>query len=295
MINPELARRIRHLEISTSRAVNDVLAGEYHSVFKGRGMEFAEVRDYVPGDDVRFIDWNVTARTGQPYVKQYVEERELTIFLLVDLSASGSFGSTGRSKNEVAAELCGLLAFSAIKNNDRVGMLLFTDRVERFIPPKKGSRHVLRLIRELLDFKPQGSGTDLAAALDYFGRVRSRRAVAFLVSDFLAADYERQLQVAARRHDLIAISVSDPAELELPEAGLLELADAESGATLLVDTSDRRVRERYRQLARQWRVKLAASLRRLGVDHIDLVTSADPVGDLVRFFRMRELRLRSGR
>ena len=220
MIPKELVKKIRYIQIYTSKAVNDVLAGEYHSVFKGQGMEFDEVRAYQPGDDIRTIDWNVTARTGHPYVKRYVEEREITVFFLVDLSASGSFGSTGKLKNEIAAEFCALLAFSAIKNNDKVGLIVFTDTIELFIPPAKGTSHVLRLIRELLYFdsgsKQQSPGTDIALALDYLGRVLHKRGVVFLVSDFLDQDFEKPLGVLARRHDLIAVTVSDPREYLLP-------------------------------------------------------------------------------
>ncbi|MBU0676296.1 MAG: DUF58 domain-containing protein [Proteobacteria bacterium] len=290
MLPRDLARQVRRIQILTSKAVNDVLAGEYHSVFKGQGMEFDEVREYQPGDDVRTIDWNVTARTGIPHIKSYVEERELTVFFLVDLSASGYFGSTGRQKNEVAAELCALLAFSAIRNNDKVGLIIFTDQVELFIPPRKGASHVLRLVRELLYFTPGSTGTNINAALDYFGRIMTKRCVTFLVSDFLAPDFSGSLRIAARRHDLIAVSMSDPQELELPDVGLLELLDAETGAPLLVDTGSRRVREEYRRNGHLRREILAASLTSQGADHIPLITSDDYVLDLVRFFRTRERR-----
>ena len=227
MISKELIKKIRYIQIYTSKAVKDVLAGEYHSVFKGQGMEFDEVRAYQPGDDIRTIDWNVTARTGHPYVKRYVEEREITVFFLVDLSASGAFGSRKKLKNEIAAEFCALLAFSAIKNNDKVGLIVFTDVIELFIPPAKGTSHVLRLIRELLYFDPGKqrlrAGTDIALALDYLGRVLHKRGVVFLVSDFLDKNFQKPLSVLARRHDLIAATVSDPCELTLPDVGLLEI------------------------------------------------------------------------
>ena len=291
MIPEELIKKIRYIQIYTSKAVNDVLAGEYHSVFKGQGMEFDEVRAYQPGDDIRTIDWNVTARTGHPYVKRYVEEREITVFFLVDLSASGSFGSGGKLKNEIAAEFCALLAFSAIKNNDKVGLIIFTDNIELFIPPAKGTSHVLRLIRELLYFDPgkkqQGTGTDIALALDYLGRVLQKRGVVFLVSDFLDHDFEKPLGVLARRHDLIAVTVSDPREYALPDVGLLEIQDAENGATVLLDTGSSEVRKRYETLARKNKETLSRLFRSTGVDHIPLFTDRDYVLDLVKFFRKR--------
>ncbi|MEW6521549.1 MAG: DUF58 domain-containing protein [Thermodesulfobacteriota bacterium] len=292
MISSELAAKIRTIRIYTNKAVNDILAGEYESVFKGRGMEFDEVRAYQPGDDIRTIDWNVTARTGHPYVKQYVEERELTIFFLVDLSASGAFGSGQRLKNEVAAELCALLAFSAIKNNDKVGLIAFTDTVELFIPPKKGPTHVLRLIREILNFSPERGGTSIAASLHFFGRISHKRAVAFLVSDFLDEDFFTPMRVIARRHDLIAVSITDPRERELPAAGLIELEDAESGGRLLIDSSSPELRRTFAAAAARRLGDLAGQFAAMGVDHIPLQTDEDYVLDLVRFFRMRERRRR---
>ncbi len=291
MIPKELAKKIRFIQIYTKRAVNDVLAGEYHSVFKGRGMEFDEVREYTPGDEIRTIDWNVTARTGQPYVKRYVEERELTVLFMVDLSASGTFGTREKLKNEVAAELCALLAFSAIKNNDKVGLIIFTDIIELYIPPGKGTSHVLRLIRDLLNFKPRQTRTDIAQALDYLGRITHRKAVVFLVSDFLAEGYERPLGIVARRHDLIAISITDPRERELPKVGLIELEDAETGETVVVDSGSSLVRRQYEAIARDRAERLAESFRSSGVGHIPVLTGRDYVRDLVRFFQVRERRL----
>jgi len=291
VIPKELTKKIRYIQIYTSKAVNDVLAGEYHSVFKGQGMEFDEVRAYQPGDDIKTIDWNVTARTGLPYVKRYVEEREITVFFLVDLSASGFFGSLDKLKNEIAAEFCALLAFSAIKNNDKVGLIVFTDTIELFIPPAKGTSHVLRLIRELLFFGPgkkrARAGTDIALALDYLGRVLHKRGVVFLVSDFLDQDFEKTLGVLARRHDLIAVTVADPRECALPDVGLMEIQDAETGAQVLVDTGDKEVRRRYEELAREKNDKLASLFKGTGVDHIKLYTDRDYVLDLVKFFRKR--------
>jgi len=291
VIPKELAKKIRYIQIYTSKAVNDVLAGEYHSVFKGQGMEFDEVRSYQPGDDIRTIDWNVTARTGHPYVKRYVEEREITVFFLVDLSGSGSFGSSGRLKNEIAAEFCALLAFSAIKNNDKVGLIIFTDTIELFIPPAKGTSHVLRLIRELLYFdsakKRQGAGTDIALALDYLGRVMHKRGVVFLVSDFLDQGFEKQLGVLARRHDLIGVTVTDPREQTLPDVGLLEIQDAETGEIVIIDTGSREVRSRYEQIADGRDRQLGTLFKSLGVDRIRLYTDRDYVLDLVKFFTQR--------
>ena len=291
MIPKELVKKIRYIQIYTSKAVNDVLAGEYHSVFKGQGMEFDEVRAYQPGDDIRTIDWNVTARTGHPYVKRYVEEREITVFFLADLSASGSFGSMDKLKNEIAAEFCALLAFSAIKNNDKVGLIVFTDVIELFIPPAKGTSHVLRLIRELLCFDPgkqrERTGTDIALALDYLGRVMHKRGVIFLVSDFLDQNFEKPLGVLARRHDLIGVSVSDPRESALPDVGLLEIQDAESGEKVVIDTGSREVRNRYEQFAREKHERLSNLFKSFGVDHIQLFTDRDYVLDLVKFFRKR--------
>jgi len=292
MISSKLTKKIRAIQIHTRKAVNNILSGEYQSVFKGRGMEFDEVREYQPGDDIRTIDWNVTARSGNPYVKQYVEERELTIFFLVDLSASGMFGSIHHLKNEVAAELCSLLAFSAIKNNDKVGLAVFTDKVELFIPAKKGSTHVLRLIREILHFSPEQTGTDINAALDYFGRIMHKKAVVFVISDFFSPDYKKSMAILARRHDLIAVSITDPREEMLPNVGLIKLKDAESGKKRIVDTGNRKIREAFSRQAQQRRLMLAEQFSSLGVDHIPLQTTHDYVRDLVLFFKSREKRLR---
>ena len=288
MIPKELAKKIRYLQIRTSKAVNDVLAGQYESVFKGRGMEFDEVREYQPGDDIRTIDWNVTARVGHPYVKRFVEERELTVIFLVDLSASGAFGSVKQTKNEVAAELCALLAFAAIKNNDKVGLIVFTDRVEMFIPPKKGVSHVLRVIRELLYFKPQQVQTDIAEGLDYLGRVTSKRSVIFLISDFQGEGFEKPMRVLGRKHDLVAVTITDPREIRLPNIGLLELEDAETGEIILVDTSSARIRKRFEKLGFEQTQQLKELFTSMGIDQITISTGKDYVRDLVRFFLARE-------
>ena len=290
MIPKELAKKIRYIQIYTSKAVNDTLAGEYESVFKGRGMEFEEVRGYQVGDDVRNIDWNVTARTGEPYVKIFREERELTVLFMVDLSASGSFGSVDRTKNEIAAEICALLAFSAIKNNDKVGLLVFTDRIEMFIPPAKGTTHVLRIIRELLNFTPGRSGTDIGEGIDYIGRVTNKKSVLFLVSDFLQDGYENKIRTLAKRHDLIAISIADPREVSMPDCGLVQLEDAETGEMLLVDTGSAAFRKQYEMLGAQRVEKQRKLFRSMDVDHIEVMTGRDYLHDLIRFFKMRERR-----
>ena len=291
MIPKDLAKKIRYLEIYTSKAVNDILAGEYSSVFKGRGMEFDEVREYAAGDDIRTIDWNVTARTGHPYVKRFVEERELTIMFLVDLSASGTFGSVERTKNETAAELCALLSFSAVKNNDKVGLIVFTDTIEMFIPPRKGVAHVLRLIRELLYFKPRQVRTDIVAALDYLGRVTHKRCVTFLISDFESEGFDRPLRVLGKRHDLIAVSISDPREMQMVDVGLIELEDAETGERVLIDTGSEAVRKEYAQLGRVRSDRLHSLFRSVNIDHVEIMTGRDYVKDLVKFFRGRERRM----
>ena len=292
MIPQELVHKIRHIEIRIRRLVNDVFAGEYHSTFKGRGIAFDEVREYVPGDEVRTINWNVTARMGAPYVNNYVEERELTVMLVVDASASGLFGTTGAAKREVLTELCALLAFSAIRNRDRVGLLMFTDQVEKFIPPRKGRQHVLRVIRELLYFQPQGRGTDVTEALGYLNRLLNRRAVVFVVSDFITDGYRKVLNVTGRRHDCIAIEVLDPRELELPDVGLLALEDAETGVLRWVDTGNPRFRQAFASRNAQRRTELAHMLRAIEVDHVEIRTDQGYVDPLVAFFKMRARRLR---
>ncbi len=301
MIPPELVRTIRYIQLRTRRAVTTAFAGEYRSVFRGQGMEFDEVREYQPGDDVGSIDWNVTARVGRPHVKRFVEERELTVFFVVDVSASNRFGSAGKAKIEVAAELAALVSFAAARQNDRVGLLAFSDRIELFVPAKKGMTHVLRIVREILSIRPEGAGTDLAGAMRYLNLVLRRRATVFLISDFLesepAQDGPRRpisdttdLRMAARRHDLIAASIFDPREAELPAAGLVELQDAETGRLTVLDTGSRRVRRDYQQRAREHRAALTRQLRELGIDEVPIRTDAGWVDRLVGFFRMRERR-----
>jgi uncharacterized protein (DUF58 family) len=283
----EVLRQVKLIELRTRGLVNTLFSGEYQSVFKGQGMEFAEVREYVPGDEYRTIDWNVSARMGHPYVKTYAEERELTVLFAVDLSGSAQFGTRGRFKAELAAEIAAVIAMAAIKNNDRVGLVLFTDRIEQFVPPKKGRRHALRLIRDLLAFEPSGRGTDLSVALDYIGRVQRHRAILFLVSDFQDADFERSLKVVSRRHDLVAVTVGDPRERELPDVGYLELVDAETDQRVVLDSGNRFVREQFEHLA----TEEEARLRRLLVDQIEIQTDRSYVRPLINFFEARERKL----
>lgn len=286
----ELIKKVRQIDIVSRKVVDELLGGEYKSVFKGRGMEFDEVREYQPGDEVRTIDWNVTARTGKPFVKRFIEEREQALFFLVDMSASGTFGSAGKTKNETAAELCGLLAFSAIKNNDKVGLIIFTDEIELFIPPGKGQLHVLHIIREILGFAPRRRGTDIACALDYLGKMVKRKCVTFLISDFQDSGHEKALKLAALHYDLIAITITDPRELDVPNAGLVELRDAETGDQILVDTASAAARKKFNTTARARHLELKENLARLNIDQIDIHTDRDYMRDLIRFFRSRERR-----
>jgi uncharacterized protein (DUF58 family) len=295
MLSKEIIKKIRRIQISTSRTVNDVLAGQYRSVFKGRGMEFAEVREYQAGDDVRSIDWNVTARMGRLYVKQFAEERELTVMLLVDASGSGRFGSLEQTKNEIAAEIGALMAFSAIRNNDKVGLIMFTDGVELFIAPKKGRSHVLRVIREILYFQPKGKGTNIAVAIDYLMRVTTRRTVAFLISDFLASGYEKQLRVANQRHDIIALRITDPREVALPSVGFIQLEDPETGAVAIVNTRDPNLRRQYERVTARYLAEQVRAFRSMNVDHVEIWTNSSYIEPLVKFFRMRERRLAAGK
>ncbi len=285
---PELFAKIKSIQIRTQRLVNDAFAGEYESAFKGRGMEFEQVREYQPGDDIRHIDWNVTARMSVPFVKEHREERELTVMLLVDVSSSGAFGTATKLKNEIAAEVAAILAYTAIRNHDRVGLVIFSDRVEHYIPPKKGRGHVWRVIREILGFRPSGRRTDLDGALEYMSKVTPRRVVAFVISDFLDHGFERRLRTAARRHDVTAISVIDRREAVMPAIGLIELEDAETGEVVIVDTSDRQVRDGFRGLGERQRRTRSESFRAAGVGHIEIWTDEPYVDAIVRFFRTRE-------
>jgi uncharacterized protein (DUF58 family) len=288
----DILRQVRLLELRTRGLVNSLFSGEYRSVFKGQGMEFSEVREYQPGDEVRSIDWNVTARMRKPYVKRYIEERELTVMLAVDLSGSERFGTRRRFKSELASELSAVLAMSAIRNNDRVGTLLFTDKVEHVVPPKKGRKHALRLIRDLLAFEPEGRGTDIAGATDYLNKMLAHKTIIFLVSDFMAPDIERPLKLLAQRHDVIAVTIEDPSEIELPDIGLARLVDPETGETIDIDTSDPKVRAAFDWQVNDEREARKHLLRRLAIDEVPVRTDGSIVEPLFRFFRQRETRTR---
>lgn len=292
MISRETLKKLRKIEIRTSRLANDQLAGSYHSVFKGRGMAFSEVRQYQPGDDVRFIDWNVSARFNDVFVKLFTEEREMTVMLLVDLSASEQFGSVAQAKIETAAEVAALLAFSAIKNNDRVGLILFTDRVERFVPPKKGKGHVLHVVQEILEAKPEHTGTNLNSALTLLGQLARKRSVAFLVSDFLSEGYEHSLRIASKRHDLIPIQMVDPREEQLPDVGIALLEDLETGDVLEVDTSDPEVRAAYALRVSKDRARREQMFKKLSLDTITVRTDEPYVRPISNLFRLRQRRQR---
>ena len=289
----ELFKKARKIEIASRRLVDDQLAGQYHSVFKGRGLVFSDVRPYYAGDDVRTIDWNITARMNAPHVKQFVEERDRTVNLVIDMSASGYFGSHGATKREIAAELAAVVAFSAIKNNDRVGLYIVTDKVERYVPPKKGRRHVLRVIGEILAFEPASRQTDLAAGLDFLGKVAKRRSVVFLVSDFFSEGWERAMRIAAQRHEIVPVVVGDPMEMTLPSVGLLLLEDLESGRVIEVDTSSA-ARHDFARRARAAAEQRAIALRRLNVDIVTVTTDQPYVDALIAFFRARAKRMAHG-
>lgn len=290
MLPKEIIAKIRRIHITTSRLVTDFLSGQYESVFKGRGMEFDEVREYQPGDEIRTIDWNVTARMGHPFIKKYIEERQLTVMILLDVSASSHFGTVARLKSELAAEVSAALAFAAIKNNDRVGLIVFTDRIEKFIPPRKGTEHVLRVIRDALYFKPKGKRTDIASALRYLDNVTTRRAVTFIVSDFFSKDFKTSLSIANKKHDCVCITLTDPRELDLPNAGIVELSDAETGALYSIDTSSAKVRQTYSQRAHRMVEGRKAMFGSVGVDHIDIRTDKPYIEELIKFFKMRRKR-----
>ncbi|MFC1666416.1 DUF58 domain-containing protein [Candidatus Omnitrophota bacterium] len=292
MIPREILKKVRQIEIRTGRLVNDVFAGKYESVFKGRGMEFHEVREYVPGDDIRSIDWNVTARTGHPYVKKFIEERELTVLLMADVSGSGHFGTKNKMKKDIMAEIGALLAFSAIKNNDKIGLMLFTDRVEKFIAPKKGKSHVLRVIRELLYHKPEGKMTSIGSALEYLGKVLKKRAVVFLISDFMDSDYERALRILNKRHDIIGVSISDPRETYLPDVGLVEFEDAETGEIIYLDTSDDFLKKELMKKRSSFVESRNRVFKSMGLDSIEISTDKSYVKPLMVFFKMRAKRFR---
>jgi len=291
MLSRETIKKIEKIHIHTSYLVNDIFAGEYESAFKGRGMEFEEVREYTPGDEIRAIDWNVTARMGRPFVKEYREERELTVMLLIDVSSSSLFGTVKEFKNQIAAELGAILAFAAVKSNDKVGLIIFSDTVEKYIPPQKGRSHVWRVIKEVMEHQPQQKHTDIAAALDFLNRVVHRRAVCFLISDFISEGFEKTLRMTSKKHDIVAISITDPRERDLPAIGFIELEDAETGETILIDTNDRSVREQFSALQSDDAHQRITLFRSLGVDHIEIMTDSSLIDPLLRFFMAREKRL----
>ena len=291
MFSREIIKKIEKIHIHTNSLVNDIFAGEYESAFKGRGMEFEEVREYTPGDEIRSIDWNVTARMGKPYVKEFKEERELTVMLLIDVSSSSLFGTVKEFKNEVAAELGAILAFAAIKSNDKVGLIIFTDTVEKFIPPKKGRSHVWRVIKEVIGYHPQKTNTDIKTALDFLNRVLNRRAVCFLISDFISEGYEKILRITNKKHDIIAITITDPRERVLPKIGFVELEDAETGETILIDTSDKNIREGFKSLNEENTKKRNELFRSMGVDYINIHTDKSLIDPIMKFFLLRERRL----
>jgi uncharacterized protein (DUF58 family) len=290
VVSSEILKKVRMIEIRTRRLVNDLFSGEYHSIFKGRGMEFDEVREYQIGDDVRMIDWNVTARSGTPFIKKFTEERELSVVFLIDASGSQHFGSGRHLKSELAAELTALLSLAAIKNNDKVGMIIFTDKIEKFVPPNKGRQHVLRLIREVLYFQPEGKDTNISNALEYFLNVIKRRSVVFLISDFYAENFERELLLAGRKHDLVAIRLTDPREMEMPSSGLVYLEDAETGRPLWLDTRDPEFRKQFAENRREELAQIEKMFKQNNVDFIDLETSKSYIEPLIKFFKMREKR-----
>ena len=289
-VPPEILRQVKLIELRTRGLVNSVFTGEYRSVFKGQGMEFSEVREYQPGDEVRSIDWNVTARMRHPYVKRYIEERELTVMLAVDLSGSSRFGTVNRFKSELATELSAVLAMSGVRNNDRVGALLFTDKVEHVVPPGKGRRHALRLIRDILVYEPAGSGTDIAGAADYLVKMLGHHSIIFMISDFLGTDFERPIKLLAQRHDVVAVTMEDPRELTLPDVGLARFTDPETGFTLNADTSDPHVRAKFEETVREDGEARRRIFRRLGIDEIVVRTDEGYIDALLRFFRLREQR-----
>ena len=289
-ISVELMQKIRAIQIKTSHMVTELMAGEYVSAFKGRGMEFNAVREYTPGDDVRLIDWNVTARMDQPFIKEYIEERELNVMLMVDVSSSGEFGSTGKFKNEISAEVASILAFAAIRNNDKIGLIVFSNKIEHYIPPKKGKAHVWNIIRTILNYQPEGRLTDLNIPLEYLLKIQKRKCIAFLISDFQATNYETNVKLASQKHDLVAISISDPREKDLPKIGLINLRDSESGETLLIDTDNREMTKLLTSYEREKRGKFKKLFRSIGVDTIEIDTDGSLVEPIIRYFKIREKR-----
>ena len=287
-LSPELLKTIKKIQVKTNHMVNDIMAGEYVSAFKGRGMEFSEVREYQPGDDVRLIDWNVTARMNQPFIKEFIEERELTLMLLVDVSSSGSFGSDQKFKNEVAAEVASIIAFAAIKNNDKIGLIIFSDKIEHHIPPKKGKAHIWNIIRTILSFKPEGKGTNLALPLEYLLKIQKKKATTFLISDFQDTNYEQQLKLANQKFDLIAINIIDPREETLPDVGMVFLEDLETGKTLLVNTHDPQMLKEHQKRCSQKKQDRKKFFNSIGIDTIEIFTNKSLTDPIIKYFKFRE-------
>ncbi|MBD3296345.1 MAG: DUF58 domain-containing protein [Candidatus Omnitrophica bacterium] len=290
-IPKEVLAKIRRIQISTAKKATEVFAGEYKSIFKGRGLEFVEVREYVPGDDIRSIDWNVTARMRRPFIKRFIEERELTIMLLLDLSRSNDFGTVNRLKRELAAEVCAVLGASATKNNDKVGSIIFTDRIENYIPPRKGTRHVFKVIREALYHRPEGKGTDIPMCLEYLERVTNKSVIAFLISDLYSGGLKKPLSIASKKHDIVAVHITDPRDFFMPDAGVIRLRDAETGRQVLLDTSDPSVRKEYGIRAEALEASRKKLFYSLGIDRVVLSTAEPYEKALVRFFRTRKTRI----
>ena len=292
MLNSEVLQKIKHIQLKTSHLVTSAMAGSYESAFKGHGMNFDEVREYQYGDEVRNIDWNVTARMDTAYIKVFKEERELTIMLLVDLSASGHFGSKIKTKNELAAEVAAILACTAIKNNDKIGMIIFTDKVEKYIPPKKGTSHIWRVIREILSFKPENTQTDISKALEYLMLVVKKKSIAFLVSDFISSDYDKALKIANKQHDLISVYINDPVEYEIPKVGLIELEDAETGESIIINSNSSKFQKLYTRETQKKKNTILKTLQSADVDHIDIWTNKPYIDPIIKFFKMRGKKFR---
>jgi len=292
MLSPEVLQKIKHIQLKTGHLVTSAIAGSYESAFKGHGMNFDEVREYQYGDEVRNIDWNVTARMDDAYIKVYKEERELTIMLLVDLSASGHFGSITKTKNELAAEVAAILACTAIKNNDKIGMIIFTDKVEKYIPPKKGTSHIWRVIREILSFKPENTKTDISKALEYLMLVVKKKSISFLISDFISSDYDKALKIANKQHDLISVYINDPVEYEIPKVGLIELEDAETGESIIINSNNEKFQKLYTKETVKKKNLILKSLKSADVDHIDIWTNKPYIDPIIKFFKMRGKKLR---
>ncbi|MBN2018217.1 MAG: DUF58 domain-containing protein [Candidatus Cloacimonetes bacterium] len=292
MIPKEILQQIKRIEISTRSIVNDMFSGEYHSVFKGQGLEFSEVRAYQPGDNVKLIDWNVSARMGHPYIKKFEETRELTVMLMIDISRSGSFGTFHKLKREIAAEVGAILAFSAIKNNDKVGLLLFSDEIEKYISPQKGKNSVLRIVREILYYKPLHYKTGLKNALEYYYKMSKKRSIIFVISDFFDTDYKKTLQIVSQKHDVVAIRILDPKEYDIPEVGFITFQDAETGKEVVINANDKRLRERYEEYIQKTINEFPQLLKKLKIDLIDIRTDTDYIEDIVKFFKERAKRNR---